>query len=67
MNNRTAPSQILNSKHPKNVNEYKDIILLKEIEKPRIEQLVNSITISKLNNKKINRKYPNNHRHSNNQ
>ena len=43
MNNRTTPSWILNSKHPKHVKEYKDIIL-KEIKQPRMKQLVDSIT-----------------------
>ena len=42
MNKRTDPSQILNSKHPQNVKEYKDIIL-KELEKPRMKHLVDSI------------------------
>ena len=59
MNKRTDPSQILNSKHPQNVKEYKDIIL-KELEKPRMKHLVDSI-------KKANKKNTNNQRHPNNQ
>ena len=46
MNNKTTPSWILNFKHPKNVNEYKDIIT-KEIEEPGNFFWVDTITKQK--------------------